>query len=235
VASGKGLCALVLGFALLGAGCNFGADEPERSGEPAPNTVRPGAPGQGTRTVTPDELEDARSTEHTDADIRFMQGMIQHHAQALRMTDLVPPRSTRRQIELLAQRIDLSQEGEIELMRNWLEARNERAPELHRVHGHAHGAGLGRRMPGMLTEAELKKLERARGIAFDRLFLRSMIYHHQGAVKMVSDLYAGGSGFELEIDAFARNVDADQQIEIDRMQSLLEQLGANDGQRRSSD
>jgi uncharacterized protein (DUF305 family) len=222
----KGQCArlLVLTLALLCAGCNFGSDEPERSGEPAPNTVRPGAPGQGTRTVTPDELEEARSAEHTNADVRFMQGMIQHHAQALRMTDLVPPRSTRRQIEVLAHRIDLSQESEIELMRNWLEARNEAAPELHRIHGHAHGAGLGRRMPGMLTEAELKKLEGARGIAFDRLFLRSMIHHHRGAVTMVNDLYAGGSGFELEIDAFARNVDADQQIEIGRMERLLAQL-----------
>jgi Domain of unknown function (DUF305) len=60
-------------------------------------------------------------------------------------------------------------------MRSWLEARNEAAPELHRVHGHAHGAGLGRRMPGMLTEAQLDRLAAARSTAFDRLFLESMI------------------------------------------------------------
>jgi uncharacterized protein (DUF305 family) len=163
-----------------------------------------------------------------------MQGMIQHHAQALRMTDLVPARSRRRQIAQLAKRIDLSQETEIELMRSWLEARNEAAPELHRVHGHAHGAGLGRRMPGMLTEAQLDRLAAARSTAFDRLFLESMIRHHQGAVTMVEQLYAGGDGAEPEIDAFARNVDADQQIEIDRMRKLLATLPADDARRRSA-
>ena len=75
---------------------------------PRPNIVQPGAPGEGTRTLTPEELENLERPEHTGEDVRFMQGMIQHHAQALRMTDLVPARSRRRQIELLARRIDLS-------------------------------------------------------------------------------------------------------------------------------
>jgi uncharacterized protein (DUF305 family) len=215
-------CLFVLAFAVTG--CAVGSDEPEAKGETAPNIVQPGAPGEGTRTLTPEELENLEQTEHTEADVRFMQGMVQHHAQALLMADLVPTRSKRRQIALLARRIDLSQQSEIELIRNWLAARNEEAPELHRIHGHAHGAGLGRRMPGMLTEAQLKRLAAARGASFDRLFLRSMIYHHRGAVRMVEDLYAGGAGAEPEIDAFARNVDADQQIEIQRMQELLAKL-----------
>ena len=79
-------------------------------------------------------------------------------------------------------------------------------------------------MPGMLTESQLKRLARARGSTFDRLFLRSMIYHHRGAVEMVEALYAGNGGSESEIDAFARHVDSDQQIEIDRMQDLLAKL-----------
>lgn len=220
---------------LAAVGCSSGSGEPEATGETAPNIVQPGAPGEGTRTLTPEELEKLERTEHTEADVRFMQGMIQHHAQALRMTDLVPARSRRRQIELLARRIDLSQESEIETMRNWLEARNEAAPELHRVHGHAHGAGLGRLMPGMLTEAQLKQLAAARGNVFDRLFLEGMIGHHQGAVRMVTDLYAAGAGAESEIDAFARHVDADQQIEIGRMQRLLRRLRADGSQGGSSD
>ena len=233
----KGLLvpSLLLTLALVCAGCNTGSGEPESQGETAPNIVQPGAPGEGTRTLTPEELEKLEQTEYTESDVRFMQGMIQHHAQALRMTDLVPTRSQRQRIKLLAKRIDLSQQAEIDLMRNWLEARNEAAPELHRIHGHAHGAGMGRRMPGMLTEAQLKRLAAVRGDIFDRLFLQGMIRHHQGAVTMVTDLYAGGAGAESEIDAFARSVDADQQIEIDRMERLLEQLQPDGGQRDSSD
>jgi uncharacterized protein (DUF305 family) len=211
-------------LAVLVVGCSGGSEEPEATGETAPNIVQPGAPGEGTRTLTPEELEDLERTEHTEADVRFMQGMIQHHAQALRMTDLVPARSGRRQIALLAERIDLSQQSEIELMEKWLQARDEAVPELHRIHGHAHGAGLGRRMPGMLTEAQLRRLAAARGTAFDRLFLRSMIYHHEGAVRMVDELNARNAGAEPEIDAFARHVDTDQQIEIGRMRELLAKL-----------
>jgi uncharacterized protein (DUF305 family) len=154
-----------------------------------------------------------------------MQGMIHHHAQALRMTSLVKTRSKRRNIALLARRIDLSQVAEIELMRAWLDERGEEAPEPHRLHGHAHGVGA-QRMPGMLTEAQLKRLEAARGLAFDRLFLRSMIRHHEGAVTMVNQLYAGVGGAEPEVDAFARHVDADQQVEITRMRELLVGLRA---------
>ena len=47
-------------------------------------------------------------------------------------------------------------------------------------------------MPGMLTEPQLKKLAAARGKAFDRLWLESMIRHHEGAMQMVTELYAGG-------------------------------------------
>ena len=207
-------------------GCSGGSDEPQ-AGETAPNIVQPGAPGQGTRTLTPEELENIERTKHTQADVRFMQGMIHHHAQAIRMTDFVPKRTKSRDIVLIAKRIDLSQESEIEQMRKWLEARDEAVPEQHRVHGHAHGKGQGQLMPGMLTEPQLKRLAAARGTAFDRRFLEAMIYHHSGAVKMVDDLYAAGAGAESEIDAFARHVDADQRIEIRRMQQVRGRLPAD--------
>ena len=76
-------------------------------------------------------------------------------------------------------------------------------------------------MPGMLTEAELRRLEQAKGQAFDRLFLRFMIQHHRGAVQMVEDLYATEGGAEPEVDALARHIDSDQLIEIGRMEEML--------------
>jgi uncharacterized protein (DUF305 family) len=212
--------------ALAGAGCSTGGDESEPVGEPAPNIVQPGAPGQPSRTVSAEELaESAEAPAHTDADVAFMQGMIQHHAQALLMTSLVPTRTASRDVPLLARRMEISQAGEIEQMRSWLEERGEEAPAVHTVHGHAHGPRVNELMPGMATKAELARLRAVRGERFDRLFLELMIRHHDGALTMVRQLELQGGGLEPNVDVFARHVEADQAIEITRMQELLARLG----------
>ena len=218
-----GPAALLAAVAL--AGCSGEAsDDSQQQGETAPNIVQPGAPGEPSRTLTPEELATIEPPGHTEEDVAFVQGMIHHHAQALRMTALVPKRSSWSDLEQLALRMDASQETEIEQMRSWLEQRDVDAPELHRAHGHAHGVGQGR-MPGMLTEAQMTRLTRAKGTAFDRLFLRFMIQHHRGAVTMVSRLYAANAGVEPEVDGLARHIDSDQVIEIGRMERMLAQLG----------
>jgi uncharacterized protein (DUF305 family) len=215
-----------LAAAALVAGCGGDDDssQPTLTGETAPNIVQPGAPGEPSRTLSLEALAQLETPEHGDLDTAFMQGMIHHHAQALRMTELVPERSASDDVQTLARRIDVSQEGEIELMSDWLKQRGEAAPELHRAHGHAHGGGQVL-MPGMLTNAELQELERADGADFDRLFLELMIRHHEGALTMVEQLYAGDGGVESAVDAFARHVDADQRIEIGRMRELLATTG----------
>jgi uncharacterized protein (DUF305 family) len=141
------------------------------------------------------------------------------------MTALVPKRSAGSEIPLLAERMDISQKSEIEQMQRWLRDRGQDVPVLHAAHGHAHGVGAGMMMPGMLTEQQLRQLERARGPEFNKLFLTFMIHHHQGALTMVRQLYAANGGAEPESDAFARHVDADQRIEIARMHGLLTELG----------
>jgi uncharacterized protein (DUF305 family) len=212
---------LLAALALVLAGCSGSdAEEAQPTGEVAPNIVQPGAPGEPSRTLSLEELAALEAPEHGDVDVAFMQGMIHHHAQALRMTALVPERSASRDVQTLARRIDVSQESEIEVMTDWLRERGEASPELHREHGHAHGGGQVL-MPGMLSEPELQRLEAADGAEFDRLFLEFMIRHHEGALTMVQQLYAGGGGVESSVDAFGRHVDADQQIEISRMQGLL--------------
>ena len=45
-------------------------------------------------------------------------------------------------------------------------------------------------MPGMLSDEEMAQLDKARGDAWDRLFLKFMIKHHEGALKMVEELFA---------------------------------------------
>ena len=186
-------------------------------GDDRPLIVQPGAPGQATRVISAEKATDLSRVRYSAADVRFMQGMIGHHAQALEMTALVPERTQRDDMRLLAKRIDLSQADEIRMMQQWLEARGQQVPEPH-AH-HAAGAAL---MPGMLSAEEMARLAAARGDAFDRLFLELMIKHHEGALTMVKELYGtAGAGQESEIHAFASDVDADQRMEIDRMRGMI--------------
>ncbi|WP_214106888.1 DUF305 domain-containing protein [Acrocarpospora catenulata] len=157
----------------------------------------------------------------TAADVLFMQGMIPHHAQALRMTNLVPSRSKNRDLTLIAQRIQASQEDEINLMRRWLSDRGQTVPDAN----HDHSVKGGELMPGMLTEEQFAELKNATGTDFDRLFVQDMIAHHMGALQMVEKLFNSDGGQETEIFTYASHVDADQRIEINRMQQLLTQLG----------
>lgn len=188
--------------------------------EPAPQIVQPGAPGEPSRVISVEKAVDLSRVGHTPADVRFMQEMIGHHAQALEMTALLPSRTSRQEMKLLGQRIEVSQADEIKMMQTWLKDRGQSVPDVH-AH-HAHGAKL---MPGMLTPEEMKRLDDANGVEFDRLFLEFMIKHHEGALIMVKNLFDNnGAGQESEVFAFVSDVEADQQMEIDRMFAMLKEL-----------
>ncbi len=180
--------------------------------------IQPGAPGEPNRTLSPEEAAEAQdSLPYVEADVLFVRDMLHHHAQALVMTGYVPDRTTDRDIRLLAERMEVSQTDEIAQLEKWLRDRAEpiRDPDA------AHDAHTD--MPGLLTDDELAQLEAAKGSEFERLFLEFMIKHHEGAIRMVADLIADGGGQETEIGLFARHVEADQGIEIARMQQLLAQ------------
>ena len=207
--------AAILLTAAAGASC--------RSAAPAaakPPLVQPGAPGQPSRVIAAAQASDLSQVQYTGADIKFMQGMIGHHAQAVEMVALVPSRTASDGVRKLAQRIDVSQQDEMKMMREWLLARSQQIPDP-RMH-HMMGATL---MPGMLTPEQMTALAAATGTGFDRLFLEGMIKHHAGAIAMVRELFAtAGAGQTPEIFSYASDVDADQRMEIDRMGSMLKEL-----------
>jgi uncharacterized protein (DUF305 family) len=183
----------------------------------APPIVQPGAPGQASQVISAAAATDLSKVEYTGADIKFMQGMIGHHAQALEMVELLKTRSASDDMKKLALRIELSQDDEIKMMQHWLEARGQQVPN--RMAMHMHGAML---MPGMLTPDEMQRLEQAKGADFDRLFLEGMIKHHGGALTMVKELLdTPGAAQESEVFAFVSDVEADQRMEIDRMGAML--------------
>jgi uncharacterized protein (DUF305 family) len=78
-------------------------------------------------------------------------------------------------------------------------------------------------MPGMLTAEQMEGLRQAKDAEFDKLFLKGMIQHHQGALTMVKDLFAtAGAGQDADIFNFATDADNTQRAEIGIMESMLE-------------
>ena len=162
---------------------------------------------------------------YAEADVAFMQGMIAHHGQALEMTGLARGRSGNPTLLSLAERIEQTQMAEIERMSRWLEARGETVPDPAAYRQHAGHGAHDTHMPGMLTPEQMARLAGTAGAAFDRLFLESMIRHHEGALVMVKALFATpGAGQDPELFGFASDVDADQRAEIARMRRLLATL-----------
>ncbi len=206
------------------------AQSPTR--ESTPRYVQAGAPGEASEELTPEEMAALDVPGHSPADVRFMQGMIPHHAQAIEMVDLMPGRTTNEQLLRLGGRIEISQRDEIALMSRWLRERGEAVPGEQAMGDEAGGhAAMGHDgmdhalMPGMLTPEQMQQLADANGVEFDALFLELMIGHHEGALIMVSELFATpGGGQESFTYQFAADVDADQEMEIRRMQQMLGDL-----------
>lgn len=151
----------------------------------------------------------------TPADVRFMTGMIGHHGQALVMAGLAESRGASPRILTLTARVINAQKDEIARMEEWLRDRGQPLPD---PHAHVH-------MPGMLTPEQMRELETARGPAFDRLFLRYMIQHHQGAVTMVHELFATDGAAQNEVVfKLASDIQVDQITEIARMEQMLQEM-----------
>ena len=195
-----------------------------------PPIFNPGAPGEASRVISAAEAVDLSRTGFVEADVRFMQHMIVHHAQAVEMVELLETRAESPAVRLMGARIAQSQAAEMALMEEWLLSRGlpVAAADLHAGHhGMGHGAADPNTplMPGMLSPAQMTALAATRGPAFDRRFLEGMIQHHRGALDMVEALLSDPDTAEDPmLSDFASSVTADQAAEILRMQSILSEL-----------
>lgn len=159
---------------------------------------------------------DSGRPRYTEADVHFMSGMISHHAQAVVMAGWARSHRASPSVRALCERIVVAQQDEIAFMQQWLKDRGLPVPEAD-PNGH--------RMPGMLTPEQMTRLDQAREVEFDRLFLTFMIQHHQGAVAMVEQLMGSyGAAQDDKVFKFAADVNADQTTEIDRMYEMLAAL-----------
>lgn len=154
---------------------------------------------------------------YTVADVEFMQGMIAHHAQAIYMSRLATSHGANPRLLKLANKIDQSQVAEIRIMQQWLRSNGQTAPDT--------SSWRTMRMPGMLTDDQIKELDASKGVDFDRAFLNYMIQHHEGALQMVKDLFATPrAGQEVDVNVFANDVVSVQTAEIGAMRQMLSQL-----------
>ncbi|MFI5312461.1 MAG: DUF305 domain-containing protein, partial [Gemmatimonadales bacterium] len=85
--------------------------------------------GGGPRTPAEQARADGGIQPYTKADVEFMQGMINHHAQAVVMSGWAPSRTTRRDVLVLCERIVNAQRDEIAMMQRWLRARHQDVPD----------------------------------------------------------------------------------------------------------
>lgn len=149
----------------------------------------------------------ANRSEYSANDLMFAQMMIPHHQQAVEISDLALSTSTNEQILTLARQIRSAQAPEIEQMNQWL---TQAGTSLMGAHGMA--------MDGMLSSSEIAQLKKSTSERFDRLFLKAMIAHHQGALTMVSMI---SKSENAEARKLAADITTSQSAEIELMQKYL--------------
>jgi uncharacterized protein (DUF305 family) len=198
---------MTLGAALCLTGCSD--EEPTRPTTYTADAtvIQPGRPGEPATTVAPGET--ARRVEQpgfNPADVAFVQDMIVHHSQALRMAELAPQRAADPRVKVLAGRIAAGQRPEVAVLQAWLAKRKQLVTD---PDGHGHV------MSGMATPAQLDALSDARATAFDQQFLTLMINHHQGAVDMSTKVMTAGT--DPQVQELAAEISAGQSAEINRM------------------
>ncbi|MFC4561247.1 DUF305 domain-containing protein [Nocardiopsis mangrovi] len=225
---------LAAGAAVLFTGATACSSTESADGPPV---LAPGAPGESASPASQDQIDAASETiQHNEADVEYMLMMIEHHGQAVRMTDLAEDRMDNDDLGLIAERIGAAQGPEIEAMEGWLDTNVYGPAEENPNHqgfcangpseeGH-HGGDSEcpvnldhSEMPGMATEDELTDLEDADGADFDELFVELMTAHHEGAISMAEDEVA--SGKHPDALKMAADVMVEQQADINRMAEVM--------------
>jgi uncharacterized protein (DUF305 family) len=166
----------------------------------------------GSAPSGPHGPEHTAPAAHNAADVAFARNMMPHHQQAVDMSAMVPSHTADPGMLVIARDISSDQQAEIHTLTVLLGQWGEPAA-MDQGHG-----GMPA-MRGMVDPGTMNQLESLDGSAFDALWMRSMIDHHQGAVTMAQDEIAHGQS--QDAITMARNIVATQQREIAVMTHLL--------------
>lgn len=144
----------------------------------------------------------------------FAEMMIPHHQQAIDMSNLALEKdSSSPELKDLARRIIAGQTPEIALMEGWREESDQRG-----MTGMMSSNGE-MMMGGMASDEQMKYLATMEGSEFDTEFLRLMITHHEGALRMVHMI--DDSSFN-EATQLAKDIVRVQTAEIEEMETMLQ-------------
>ena len=180
--------------------------------------IQPGSPGEASKVLTAIEAIRIANTSFSADDVNFLQDMIPHHQQAVEMAALVRERTNTPEIVDVAGRITASQEDEIKFMQDWLIDRGQATS----ARSDYQGMHTAHHMAGMASPEDMAKLATLSSTDFDRLFLKLMITHHDGALTMVDELLdQPGAAYDPVLYEFTNDVTSDQESEIERMHALL--------------
>jgi uncharacterized protein (DUF305 family) len=175
------------------------------------------------------------------AEVRFMQGMIDHHQMALDMAAHCLDHAVTDAVRALCSAIIAAQTPEIEQMQAWLLAwyDNRYQPVSMRASfgdaadaGHAgHGGHGDHGAPASdppMTMGMMAGLTRLQGVAYDIAWLEAMIDHHDDAIHMSERLLRRVQHDELR--DLAVRIIAAQSAEIAQMEALIRELGGSNGE-----
>lgn len=134
-------------------------------------------------------------------EVRFLEGMIDHHAMAVHMSQMLQTQAVHPELRKLGDSIAVAQRAEIIQMQGWLE----------KWYGRKHEPSMS--MPSM------QRLEKLKAAAFEKEYLSMMIRHHAMAVKQSKECERLAKHSELHV--LCHNIDRSQQGEIAIMKGWL--------------
>lgn len=143
---------------------------------------------QPAQVINIDKKPDPK--EHSGIDVDFAQKMIVHNQQGIQIADIAKKSANSEEVRQLAARISDELSADTKQYTGWLTDWNEKyfnLSDFPQMEGH----DMYPTYPGMATLSDLNALKSATGDSVDKLFLRLMTAHHEGAAEM-----AGGMGFE---------------------------------------
>jgi uncharacterized protein (DUF305 family) len=205
--------AVTLAAGLLIGACSSSTDHGSMNGNMNGATTST-APGSTGPSIPAD-------AEFNATDVGFAQGMIPHHAQAIVMADMALAQATNPEVKQLATQIKAAQAPEIEQLTMWLQAWGQPTPDNTGGTDHSMSGMDGMMMSGMMSDADMARLENTTGTDFDAMWLEMMTQHHQGAISMARDEVTGGKYAATK--AMAESIVTSQQAEIDTMTKLMTQ------------